>query len=284
MPADLDLVIRLDLGRLRDALGEDLQRAVNALLRSAPADEPDHFTSRLVLALLSQSRTAWVGVRPGLSPELTDNVIVLRGDFRDQFPAELRGEPAWGRPTDLGGGILKFQRAAPRLRVAPAVLYFRVPDLVVIGSYAEIDALERSVERGDGDAPLQPPDTGVASVSARLLLLQARLGRRAPILGQLVRGAEKFSASAAWAAGELDVRAELTLDSPERAARVAEALGSIAKMISERTARPWLGGAVFTVLDRFVSVRLSVPAPELAHALGEMAARGSETDGTVPPP
>jgi hypothetical protein len=266
MPGDLELVVRLDLQALRGLLGEDMKPALERVLRTAPADVPDASTSRLLLALFARAKTAWVGVRPGLAPELTDNVLVLRGEFTGLVPAKLGGAPAWSSARDLGGGLLRFERPAPKLRVAPAVLYVRAPDLVVVGSYAEIDALERTVELGRGDPPLEPPSTGVCSVAARLGGLTPNLAKRAPTVAKLAQGAETLSASAAFDGAAVDLQAELAFDSSERARLVADALGDIARALASPE-RAWLADATFTAIERFVTARLRVPAAELPRAL-----------------
>lgn len=284
VPADLDLVIRIDLEALRSTLGEALPAAFESVLRTTPEAAHDATTKRLLLALLARSKTAWVGVRPGLAPELTDNVLVLRGQYDKVLPRDLGGEPAWGRPRDLGGGVLRFERAEPRLRAYPAVLYFRAPDLAVFGSYAEVDALERSLESGRADAPLEPPDTGTVSVAARLTELAADLRRRAPTLAKFVDGAETFRASAGLGVANLDVRADIRFESPERARTAAEALGAVARLLGSGPDKAWLAQAEVTAVERFVTIRCAVPQAELARALGRLSAAAEPAGGTVSAP
>ncbi|MGC4088687.1 MAG: hypothetical protein QM756_12470 [Polyangiaceae bacterium] len=81
LPADLDLVLRFDLQRLRSALGIDAEALLRRVSERTPSSEPDADTARLLLSLLSRTETLWLAVRPGLSAELTDGVIALRGDF-----------------------------------------------------------------------------------------------------------------------------------------------------------------------------------------------------------
>lgn len=270
IPEDLDLVLRLDLERAKNVLGESLSEAFDKLLRAAPESAGDAQTNRLLLTLLSRTETLWLGVRPGLSTELTDNVIVLRGDFSEVFPNPLQGgEPPWGEGRDLGGGVLRFERPAPKLRAAPAVLYYAVPDRVVIGSYAEIDALERSLERAPSPAlattkdRLVPPETGIASMSARLDSFLFTLHRKAKTVAKLLDGAERLSASASWTGAAFDLRAELRFEADERAREVAELLAELARAFS-KSGHAWLGSAQITPVGQFVSLQLEVPASLLA--------------------
>src|SRR5687768_16884870 len=73
VPADLDLVIRVDVDRLRDVLGGGFDALFDDLMKRTPAGERDGETGRLVLGILMRANTIWLAARPGLSPELTDN-------------------------------------------------------------------------------------------------------------------------------------------------------------------------------------------------------------------
>jgi hypothetical protein len=83
----------------------------------------------------------------------------------------------------------------------------------------------------------------------------------------------------------LDVRLEVSFDSVERPRVVAEALAAIARRLSSHEPeRGWLGAATYETLERFLTIRLKVPAVELGRALREMSARETRSDGTVRPP
>jgi hypothetical protein len=110
IPADLDLVARVDLRRLRDALGGAFDSLFEQVMERAPSGERDAATGRLLLTLLLKADTVWLGARPGFSAEQTDSVLVLRGAFSQLVPHAIGGDPAWQRPERLGGGVLRFER------------------------------------------------------------------------------------------------------------------------------------------------------------------------------
>lgn len=286
VPGDLDLVIRVDMARLGNTLGQERRTALANFLRPESPDAADAATSRLLAVLLARTDTAWIAARPGLSAEQTDNVLVLRGDFEGLLRSEIGGMPRWSSPRDLGAGVLKFTRSRPELRASPAVLYFRVPSLVVIGSYAEVDALEATLERGRGDPALEPPDTGIASLAARLDLLMTLIQGRAPTFSKLLRGGRTARASAEWVGDALDLRVELTFDSEERAQAIAQALESTARKLAAILRRPgsWISRGTFQAVTRSVVVRFVIPATELFPLLQGTQGSGGQSDGTVRPP
>lgn len=266
LPADLDLVVRLDVARLRALLGVDAPELVSQLQRAAPSDEPDRETARLLFALLLRAEAVWIGVRPGLDAELTDNVIVLRGDFRKQVPQPLGGEPRWYRGRDLGGNLLRFDRDPPRLRALPAVFYFRDPDLAVLGSVAEIDALDLRIDRGDGDPPLRAPESGLIALAARLDPLKEKLAQRAPVLSGLLAGAKRLEASLDRRGEAVRAQADVLFEDSARANAVASDLREWQGAASG-AGRQWLKNVQIEPLERHLSLRLDLTFRELSHAL-----------------
>jgi hypothetical protein len=267
IPADLDLVVRLDLARLRSLLGGELRASIEGVLRRTTSHEPDAETARLLLSAFSRAETAWIGVRPGLSPELTDSAVVLRGKFSGLVPREIGGSPRFSRAQDLGGGVFRFQRQAPRERAAPAVLYVREPDLLIVGSVAEIDALERTLVQKHFDTTLRAPETGLISAAARLGLLQRRLAERAPTFAELVQGAERLEFSVDRVSEQFVIQAEMAFDAADRAAVVADAMKALIRLLG-RGPRAWLSNTQVQGLGRFVSLRLSLSPQEILKLLG----------------
>ncbi len=278
IPADLDLVLRLDLARLRGALGLDLGQALDRAYDESASAERDAGTRRLLSQLLVRTNVLWVGVRPGHSPELTDNVLVARGTFSGLVPNVISGEPPWRRARDLGGSVRRFDRELPAVRALPAVLYVRAPDLVIVGSGAEIDALERTLELRRGERPVRAPETGFISVAARLAPVLARLEAKAPALAELFSGSERLRASADLTAGWLRVDVEVGFSDTERAAAAASALRRLTTALS-RSSAPWLTAARIASIGDVVPGRLVLPEAELRR-LARGRQRCIESDGT----
>lgn len=182
LPEDLDVAVRFDLSRMRLALGPE---SVSRLAAQADAgDRP------LVAEVLKRADVVWLGFRPGLPVELTDNVLVAEGDFDDVKP----GRAEWGIAEDLGGGWLRYTRQTQEItRAAPARLYLRLPDLAVLVSEAELDAVERSLERREEGRRVAPPGSGLMAIGARGRALREAL-EPYPMVQGLLRGVAKLVA------------------------------------------------------------------------------------------
>jgi hypothetical protein len=278
IPGDLDLVMRVDLSRLRDLFGLGFEAALDEMLARTPGADADGDTGRMLLRLLSRADTVWLGARPGLSPELTDNVLVARGKFAGLVPEAIGGDPPWDRPERLGGGVLRYERAAPKLRATPAVIYLREPDRVVLGSTAEIDALELTLERGEGQPPLRAPEAGVVALSARVPQLSQGLRARAPTLTRLLDGADRLSCSVDRRGDDLELVLELSYENASRAADVAGPIEQVLARLAESGFR-FLERVRVQPAGSSVTLTLSLPM-ERVKALAACAAGY----GCGPPP
>jgi hypothetical protein len=281
VPADLDLVARVDLRRLRDALGGGFDTLLEQIIAQSPNGERDAATGRLVLRLLLKADTVWFGARPGLSPEQTDSVLVARGPFAALVPDAIGGEPAWRRPARLGGGVLRYERPTPPERALPAVLYVREPDLVVVGSAAEIDALELTVEQGRGGEPLRARESGILSVAARVPKIAPRLRERAPTLTRLIDGAERLSCGLDRRSDRYELELELEYEAAERARQVVDPFREVFAALS-RAGLDWLGGVAVEASGAVVSARLSLDSARIERLIACRLTPGCGAGGSAP--
>lgn len=169
IPVDLDVVVRLDLARIRRKLDTDIAEAIARFLAS-PAGDP----GELFLVALTHSEQVWVGFRPDLDPRNWDNVVILSGDFSSISTESISS--VWGPSRDLGGGYSVYDISSPSGRASPARLYTLHEERWLLASEAEVDALERSVEMGRAEREEEPPARGLVSMTARLGRL-TELGR-----------------------------------------------------------------------------------------------------------
>lgn len=205
IPSDLDLAFRIDLRRARRTLGPIVAESLRVDIVDA-AEDPA--TAALVSRAFEDADTAWIALRPGLSPPLTDNVLVLRGDFRGLDPtSDPRG--GFGRPTDLGGGVLSYDRPRPVRRSSPSRVYSFLGEQLVFVSEAELDSTERAIELRAGDAHLEPPERGLVSFAARPGPLARALADPFPVVAALLeraRSVEGFGDTEEGFLGSVEIR------------------------------------------------------------------------------
>jgi len=265
IPPDLDAVVRVDVPRTRATLGPLADRLFFALIATWVSRSDDHATRELLAALVARSNAVWVGARPASRFELSDNVWVFRGRFRDVVPNTLRGAPAWKSPTDLGALIRRYERDETD-RASPAVLYVQ-PERAVVGSRAEIDALERRIERGVRDRALQAPERGLVSLAARVEVVQREVQLRAPPIARVFEGAVSVEAIVERREPDLELTVDVRYADVGRAQQVAAAVTSV---LREGAGEDSVKGAAepqrfqLQSVERSVTLRIRFSAQELA--------------------
>jgi hypothetical protein len=244
IPADLDVALRIDLVQLRRALGDEAAGA----LELGVVDASDVPAAGLLADALERADAVWIAFRPGLSRELTDNVVILRGRFHDVEPRSYRGAHPWGPPSDLGGDVRRYEREPPERRSAPARAYLYGDGLVVLLSEAEIDSVERRIEQGGSEPSVEPPDRGTVSVALRVARVLPLLGDRFPAVTTALAEAAEASGHASFDA--LGLRGSFEVGFPE--AKDAEGAREAAATLLDRIA---LARGVPGMVARSISAR-----------------------------
>jgi hypothetical protein len=223
LPADLDLVIRLDLRRIRDTLGDP---AMTALGKQAvqSLSGVDQGTDALLLTALARTDTLWLGLRPTQSLRAVDSVWVMSGHFSDFDPHRAKSTPRFQLPVELGGNLRRYERVQAPTRSAPARIYTYGDDLVVSLSEAEIDSVERSFEQRRGAPALEPAEQGVLSAVARPRYLPAEFFANSDTLRKVAQRAARLELKADLTGAGLDATLALKFEDPATAERVGQAL------------------------------------------------------------
>lgn len=266
IPSDLDVALRVDLARARHVFGPGVTDSVRVEIVD---EHEDPGTARLLARAIEKADAVWVAFRPGHSARLTDNVIVLRGDFRSVDPlGDARA--GWSHPADLGGGYFLFDRPRPSRRSAPARVYAFADERLVLVSEAEIDSVERAVEYRAGGARVEPPDRGLVSVSARPGPLAGLLSAEFPAVATVLDEARSLEGYAD--VGEDGLRGNVEAEFPtEQEALKAE--GQARELLTVlRHARGLVGrvarSAESSAVGRRLVIRLSADAAGFSGLIG----------------
>ncbi|MEP7052308.1 MAG: hypothetical protein ABJB12_18220 [Pseudomonadota bacterium] len=223
MPADLDLVLRVDLKRIRDTLGEPAMAALSEQALHG-VHGADHATDELLLKTLSQTDALYVGMRPSAAGRAADSVFVLVGHFPGFAPDRAESSPRFHSALDLGGDLRRYDRPAPQARSAPARFYARGDELIVALSEAEIDSVERTLEQGRGRPPLEPAEKGALSAVLRPRALPRELFGGSRALRELAQDASRVELDADLNSAGVDANLALKFDDPSAAGEVGRAL------------------------------------------------------------
>ncbi|HYP91065.1 MAG TPA: hypothetical protein VEQ59_23025, partial [Polyangiaceae bacterium] len=234
IPADLDVVVRLDLAHIKGVLGELtpelLAREVLARTGSGNAGEPDE----LLVESLLRAKLVYLGYRPSAELLPLDRVLALQGAF-EPLTRPPRGFAA---PIDLGADLRYWDKqrgAEPLPRSGVARLYAVGERLRAFVSEAELDSVERALDGRAGPFRLEAPEEGALSLAVRPRLL-ARFVNGS--LGELLADAKTLEVVLELASDGAKLKLSLLAGGPEQAERLARA-GEIAltRALGERAKR-----------------------------------------------
>ncbi len=159
IPADLDVVVRIQWAALRSAIPGGASALWEKLFERG--------TDSVLAEAYARADVVWVAFRPGAGFEPVDAVVVLRGRFRG-FDPRARTAGRWLPPRDLGAGWRRWDRTAAPRRDEWMRIYERHDELLVALTVAELDSVERVIERGAKDSRVRAPERGLISAAARL--------------------------------------------------------------------------------------------------------------------
>jgi hypothetical protein len=228
LPADLDVVVRLDLGKVKAALGAAALAVLarEGLSRAGAGEHADE----LVLESLLAADLVYLAYRPGPLLEPLDRVLALQGSFE----AIARPPLGFAAPVDLGADVRYFERRSTSSlgRGGVARMYTASTRVRAFVSEAEIDAVERALETGGAERRLQAPEEGTLSLAARPRLL-TRFGGSG--LREQLEAARTLRAIAELESDGVKLKLEIEMkDAPD-----AERLAGAGRAVLQRVGGEW---------------------------------------------
>ncbi len=214
VPPDLDLVIRVDLAKVRAALGPE---GIAALRRGAASAAGAETGSDFFVRALEHADVACLALRPELVPGEADNVLVLGGHFHElDVEASLRKD-GWSAPLDLGGAVFRYERPGKVSRSSALRAYEFGDEGLVFASPAEVDSVEAVLEHGLAPNPLKPEARGVLAFAARLRALRGGFGARYPSVARALGDARRVEGVVDSTASGLRLEVSLEFGSNDQA-------------------------------------------------------------------
>ena len=241
IPPDLDVVVRIDLRRMRAALGPGVLERLRLPAGGHASEDKDD--ARLLADVLERADLVFIAFRPGLALADTDRVVVLEGRFADFDVRRYGGKARWTAGQDLGAAWFRFERSKGAARGAPAQVYVRATDLVVLVSVAEIDSVERAIQGRSVSARLEVPSRGAVSVAARAGSLRRLIAESASAAAELlsraglVRGYGDLDATGVQVELEVEFHSEADARDAGKAASVVAAAVAEGDGVAARVAR-----------------------------------------------
>jgi hypothetical protein len=219
IPPDLDVVVRLDLARVKATLGGAALSAMSREVLAHDRESGEHGEpDELLIASLLSADQVYLGYRPSRLWAPLDRVLALQGRFEQL----VRPPVGFSLPTDLGRDLRYWDaRVPPKTRGGVARVYALGERVRAFVSEAEIDAVERLLDGQGSPRRLEPPEEGTLSLAARPQLLGRLVGNGT--LRELVEGAKALLAVAELESDGVRLKLELELSGADEARQLADA-------------------------------------------------------------
>jgi hypothetical protein len=259
-PADLDVVVRVDVGRMRSDIG---QAAAEALSRRAFSDTSEEELGEA----LGCAEVVWVATRAA-DLDAGDRVVVVEG--RSCMPDLLAAR--WRRVRSANGKLRIFDRTSEAPRAGTARIMNLGNRATAFVSAVELDSVRRVLDEGPDPKRGNPTAEGLVSFDLRAGRLPPALEKKYPSIGAVLAGIDRVRGSARLVDEGVKIDAEVlgaTAASAERAARFLEAMRD---SLSET---PRFAAAARDVrveqVEKTVQVRVIVPAKTVLAMIAGVA-------------
>ncbi|WP_437568449.1 hypothetical protein [Sorangium sp. So ce542] len=258
LPADLDLVVRVDVARMRAGLG---QTAADELARRALDEAPDEAPDEALESAFRRADVVWVGLRLA-DLEAGDRVVVLEGRMAGLAPDPDRWAPS-PVAKDVQGGVAVFDRRGDGVaaRADTARLVALGDRAVALVSAAEVSSVARVLRDGPDERRGDPAAEGLVSLDLRARRLPASLARRFPSASALVAGVERVRAVASLADEGVRLDAEIVGVDPAGAGRARRFLEVLRDNVEDVRYAELMKALSIEQVERTVRLRWLFPAP-----------------------
>lgn len=248
LPADLDLVLRIDVARMRAGIGPS---AADELAARALADAP----GALWVEAARRADVVWVGLRLA-DLEAGDRVLAFEGKMRGLSP-DLRD---WERaPGDLPGVSVFDRRGGASRRGVARVITLGDRALVLV-SPVEVASVARVLREGPDERRGDPAAEGIVSLDLRAGRLPPHLERRFPSIGSIIGGVERIRATGTLTDEGARLEAEIVGRTPEDAGRARRFLEVLRDNVQDLRYADLMRALAIEQVERTVRLRWTVPS------------------------
>jgi hypothetical protein len=257
-PADLDLVVRIDVGRMRAGIGPAIaDRLAKTALTDTAEDE--------LREAMACAEVVWIACRAvdALEPidaNTGDRVVVIEG--KSCMPDLAAAK--WERVRSGNARLRIFDRVGEAPRWGTARIMNLGNHAAVFVSPVELDAVKRVMNAGPDERRGTPSAEGLVSFDQRAGRLPPGLEKKYPAIAGVLAGIERVRGFAVLVDDGLRVEAEVVGASKPGADRAARFLDAMRDNLAKS---PRFGAALKDVrveqTEKLVQVRLTVPAKAL---------------------
>jgi hypothetical protein len=246
MPADLDLVLRIDIGRMRSQIGPSAAAVFSS--RAAAGDD-------LLRAAIACAEVVWVGVHAG-EFDSGDHVVVVEGrDCTPDLP-----ERAWRRVASANRRVRIYDRSGLAPRGGTARVMTLGDRATAFVSPVELDAVQRVIADGPDAKRRSPVAEGVVAADLRAGRLPPSLEKKYPSIGAIVAGLDRVRATAVVVDEGVQIDAQITSPTAKGAEKALRFLTALRDNLDDARYAEVLNKLTIEQVESTVRVRLVLPA------------------------
>jgi hypothetical protein len=264
LPADLDLVVRIDLERVKVALGPAAEKELGARFG----------TDGMVGRAVQKGRTVTVALRVA-DIDNGDYVIVVEGDVKN-FDPSATGFKERQSTNDM---VRIFSHDEVRGRDSTHTVVVLDDRAVAFVSPVEADAVMRVLREGPDDLRGQPVAEGIVSADVRPRRLSPSLERKFPSISRLIAQVTRIKARLNVADAGLVLEGEIIAQGEPGAERIVKFFKTLQEGAGSEGPTAVLKTASFERFGVVVNVRADIPVEVL---LG-LVARDEKSSEQSPP-
>lgn len=257
LPADLDLVVRIDVARMRDGLGPAAAELIEKRAVAESSGEPE------LAEALACAEVVWIAARAA-EIDAGDRVVVIEGQRCMPDLARSR----WEKVRSGNGRLYIFDRRGEAPRAGAARIMNLGNKATAFVSPVELDSVQRVLDSGPDPKRGNPRAEGLVSVDLRPRPLPPGLQRRYPSIAAVLGGVERVRGTAVLVDAGVRVDAEVVGVDAAGAARAGKFLEALRDGLREGKFGEAARGAKIDVVDKVVGIKLVVPAKAI---LGEIS-------------
>lgn len=259
LPADLDVVLRVDVARLKAGLGPAF---TEGLATRAGASGADGFVAESI----SKADTVWIGMRLA-DLDAGDRVLVAEGKLGEVHIERSEWKETTPAATMEGVQILDRQGIVARASTGRIIVADR--RLYAFVSPAEVDATSRLLRDGPDAGRGDPAAVGLVSADVRGHRLPRSLEKKYPSIAAVIAGITRVRGVAELGDAGVKVTIDVTAKGEEAAKRVDRFLVTVRDNATQTRFAPMMKTAVVERVEAHVHVTATVPADMVIAALGE---------------
>ncbi|MBK8255085.1 MAG: hypothetical protein IPK82_20795 [Polyangiaceae bacterium] len=217
LPADLDVVLRIDVARIKAGLGPAF---AESLAERAAEQSRDGF----IAEAMSRADAVWIGLRLA-DIDAGDRVLIAEGKT-----GEIHLEPSEWAEVKAGATIEDvhiLDRKGTLSRASTGRIVVAKDRLIAFVSPAEVDAVSRLLKNGADEGHGDPAATGLVSMDVRGHRLPPALEKKYPSIGAVIAGISKIRGSAAMGDSAVNVNVEVYARSEPDAERAEKFLVTV---------------------------------------------------------